>query len=83
VQLGAVHKRRPHRSQGGGVCPARTFYGQEWVTSDMDVRTVWCKKLVFFEIYGVSARTRGKGGCWASADNGGGGQFFAIMCGRL
>jgi len=31
-----------------------------------DVRTFWCKNLGFFEIYGVSARTRGLR--WSSAD---------------
>jgi len=42
------------------------------------------KKFGFFEIYGVSAQSRGKGG-WASANilqTRGRGQFFAILCGR-
>jgi len=60
VCLGAVHKRRP---QSGG-CPVRTR--REGCSSDADVRTFWSKKLrFFFEIYGVSARTR-EG--WANSD---------------
>jgi len=59
LTLGAVHKGRPQSGrfvkcgQGG--------------SSDADVRTFWCKNAKFFEIYGVSARTRGEGGS-ASAD---------------
>jgi len=54
-------------------------------SSDADVCTFWCKKLrIFFEIYGVSARTR-EG--WASADilqiRKGEVQFLTILCGRL
>jgi len=41
----------------------RTFCGQEGEgSSDADVRLFGTKNLGFFEIYGVSARTRGKGG---------------------
>jgi len=40
------------------------------------------KNLRFFEVYGVSARTKEEGG-WASADKGKGVNFFAILCGRL
>jgi len=39
------------------------------------------KDLGFFEIYGMSARTRGLSQCGHFADKGG--QFFAILCGRL
>jgi len=31
-------------------------------SSDADVRTFWCKNIGFFEICGVSARTRMEGG---------------------
>jgi len=37
----------------------------------------------FFEIYGVSARTGGLSQRGHFADKGEGGQFFAILCGRL
>jgi len=40
----------------------------------------------FFEIYGTSERTRGKGGvnqCGHFSNKGGRGQFFTILCGRL
>jgi len=43
------------------------------------------KNFRFFEIYGVYPRTRGKGElsqCGHFADKEGGGQFFAILCGR-
>jgi len=54
-------------SQGGrGFVQCGHFADkEEGGSSDVDVRTFWCKNLEFFEIYGVSARTRG---CWASAD---------------
>jgi len=39
------------------------------------------KKFEFFEMHGVSARTRGGG--WASVDKWWGGQFFSILCGRF
>jgi len=42
--------------EGGGGCPVRT----RGASSDVDVRTVWCKNLVF-EIYGVSTRRTGVG----------------------
>jgi len=45
----------------------------------------WGKRLGFFKIYGVSAWTSGLSQCGHFADKGegGGGQFFAILCGRL
>jgi len=55
---GAVHKRRP--KSGGRDCPVRTFFGQEG-SSDADICTIWWKNFGFFEIYGVSAQTRGRG----------------------
>jgi len=48
------------------VCPVRTFYG---------------KNFAFFEIYDVSARTRGLSQC-GHFSNKGRGQFFAILCGH-
>jgi len=60
LKLETVHKRRP-QSRGRGLCPVRTFFGQGGGSaSDVVVRTFWCKNLGFFEIYGVSARTRGQ-----------------------
>jgi len=45
-------------SQGGwGLSSADIL--QTRGSSDADVRTFWCKNLKFFEIYGVSAQTRG------------------------
>jgi len=44
---------------------------------------VGAKNFKFFEIYGMSARTRGVVQCGHFSDKGEGGQFFAILCGRL
>jgi len=63
---GVVHKRR---SQSGRVALSSAAR-ERGSSSDAEVRTFWCKKHRIFEIYGVSARTRGRG------------QFFAILCGR-
>jgi len=56
--LEAVHKRRPQPGERG-VCSVRTRGGGRG-SSDADVRTLY---ILFgakiFEIYGVSARTRG------------------------
>jgi len=43
------------------------------------------KNFGFIEIYGVSVRTKGRefNQCGHFADKGVGGQFFAILCGRL
>jgi len=41
------------------------------------------KIIGIFEIYGVSERTRGVELVRTFSDKGGGGQFFAILCGRL
>jgi len=48
------------------------------------VRTFWCKNVGCFEIHGVSARIRGRGVEPLSTffGQGGGGQFFKILCGR-
>jgi len=55
--------------------------------SDADVRTLWCKTHWIFWIYGVFAQTRGRGGrvepVRTFCGQGGGGQFLAILCGRL
>jgi len=59
-------------------------------SSDVDIRTFWRKKFGLFEIYGVSARTRGRvepvrtrgrrlSQCGHFADKGEEGQFFAIL----
>jgi len=52
---GPVHKRRPQSGEG---CLSSADKG-EWGSSDANVHTFWRKKLWIFEIYGVSARTRG------------------------
>jgi len=41
------------------------------------------KTFGFFEVYGVSARTRGVGPVRGFCGQGGRGQFFTILCGRL
>jgi len=55
-----------------------------------DVLKMWtsalfgAKNIGFFEIYGVSARTREGGGgqCGHFSDKGEGGHIFTILCGR-
>jgi len=39
----------------------RIFFGQKGGSSNADVRTFGCKKIGFFKIYSVFARTRGEG----------------------
>jgi len=53
--FGAVHKRRP---QAGVLSSEDIFRTRRKGCSsdDTDVRTFWCKKRKFFQIYGVSAR---------------------------
>jgi len=61
--------------RGEGVCPVRTFFGQAEREEILQMRmsALFGAKIIgFFEIYGVSARTRGEGR----------GQFFAIVRGR-
>jgi len=41
---------------------------------------LWCLRTV--EIYGISARTKGVEPVRTFFEQGGGGQFFAILCGR-
>jgi len=54
-------------------------------SSDVDSTLFGGKNIGFYEIYGVSARTWGRGlsQCGQFVDKEGGGQFFAILCGRL
>jgi len=71
-------KRRP-QSGGEGVCPVRTFCGQGGVLHTRTYVLLGVKDLRFFEIYGVSARTRGV----ESVQTSGGGQFCAdVFYGR-
>jgi len=81
--LEAVHKRRP-QSGREGICPVRTFFGQEEGVLQMRWSTLFgAKNTGFFEIYGMFARTRGLIQCGHLADiREKGGQFFAILCGR-
>jgi len=51
--------------------------------SDAEVRIFWCKNFGVFEIYGVSARTRGIEPVRSFCEQGGRGQFLAILCGLL
>jgi len=54
------------RSQeGGGLSSADILWTKGGSSSCADVRIFWCKNVGFFEIYGVSARTKGEEG-WAS-----------------
>jgi len=79
--LGAVHKRRP-QSGGGGLSSADILRTRgEGVLQVRTSALFVAKNCGYFEIYGVSARTRWRG-CWASTDKGGGGQLFSILCGR-
>jgi len=78
-QLGVIYKTAV-RVEGG--CPVRTKGVLQMRTSAL-FGVINCG---FFEIYGVSARSRGKVGlsqCGHFADKEGGGQFFAILCERL
>jgi len=57
---------------GGSLCSADILRTRGKGSSlDADVRTFWCKNLEYFEIYGVSARTRG-----VSAEKEEGGSIF-------
>jgi len=59
---------------GRGSCPVRIFSDKErGVFLDADVRTFWCKKLRIFQNLW----------CVRMLDMGGGGQFLAILFGRL
>jgi len=77
--------RRPSikdvRSQGGWLYSAGILRTRGEVFSDADVRSFWRKKFEFFEIYGVSVRTKGFEPVRTFADKGGGegGQFLAIL----
>jgi len=65
--LGAVHKRRPH--SGGGVFLSSAEILRTREEGVLQMRTsapFGVKKLGFFEIYGMSSWTRGRG--LASAD---------------
>jgi len=81
-QLGTVYKRRL-QSGGRGFVQCGQFSEKGEGPSYANVRTFWCKKLRIFQNFGVSTRTRRKGG-WANTDilrTRGRGQFFAILCG--
>jgi len=59
----------------------RTFSGQGvGGSSDAVIRTLWRKNSAFFEIYGVSARTRGLNQCGYFGDKEGGGVNFSRFC---
>jgi len=67
------------RNQGEGVCPVRTKEGG----CVLRMRTsafFGTKKFGFFEIYGVSARTRGVEPVRSRGEES---HFFAILYGRL
>jgi len=73
------------RSQGEGVCLVRTFFGQGGGVLQMHMSALFgANNFGFFEIYGVSARTRRRGGESVRTHfrQKGGGHFFAILCGR-
>jgi len=74
ARLETVHKRRP-QSGGGSLCPVRTFFGQggEGVLQMRTSALFGAKNFGFFEIYGMSKRTRGEPIR----------TFFAILNGRL
>jgi len=68
--------------RGRGVCPVLTCCGQgEGEVLQMRTSALFdAMNLGYFEIYGVSSRTRGRGFC--QCGQGGRGKFFAILCGR-
>jgi len=70
--------------RGGGVCPVRTFCGQGG-SGLLQMRTsALFGAKIFFEIYGVSARTRVREIDPVRTFCGQGeGQFFAILYGRV
>jgi len=50
------------RSQEGrGVCPAQTFFGQGGSSAARSSALFGAKNFGYFEIYSVSARTKGEG----------------------
>jgi len=54
----AVYKRRPQSRRKGSVQCGH--FSDKMGSSEVDVLTLWCKNnFGFFEIFGVSARTRG------------------------
>jgi len=59
-------------------------FAYEEDSSDADVRIFGVKKnFGFFEIYGVSARTKGESSNCGHFSDKGKGQFFVILCERL
>jgi len=76
--LGAVHKRRL-QSGGRGVCPMRTSFRTRGFFRCGRQHFLAQNNFGFFEIYGVSARTRGVKPVRTKVN--GWGQFFAILCG--
>jgi len=82
-RLGTVHKRRP---QSGGFVQCGHFSDKgEGGSSDAGLRTFWRKKIRNFRnLWCVRIDKWGKR--LISSDilrQGGGGQFFAILCGRF
>jgi len=67
--LGAVHKRRPQPGERG-LSIADIFRTRGVLQKRTSA--LLAQNFGFFKIYGVSVRTRWEGG-----------QFFAILCGRL
>jgi len=59
-QLGAVHKGRPQSGRWG--MSSADIFGHGWGILQIWTSTLFgAKNIGFFEIYGVSARTRGEG----------------------
>jgi len=61
----------------------RTFFEQRAGSSNVDVRTFWHKKLRIFQNLWCVRTDKGLSQCGHFAYKRGGGQFFAILCGRL
>jgi len=80
ILLGTVHKRRP---QSGEFVQCGHFADKEFLQMRTSAR-FGAKNFRFFEVYGVSARTRVEGS-WTSADKERKSIFcfFAILCWHL
>jgi len=82
MRLEAVHKRRQQsgRRVFSSADVLRTWGGglQMWMSALFGAKIIG-----FFEIYGVSARTRGVKSVRTFFGKGERGQFFAILCRRL
>jgi len=86
IVLGAVHKRRSQSGEKGVVVQCRHFADKEEGVLQMRTSALFgAKNLDFSKFLLCSHEQEGRGlsQCGYFADKEGGGQFFAILCGRL